>query len=523
MAELFGFEIRRKPQEEAQIQEREKSFVPKQDEYDDGAVIVAAGGVYGTYVDLEGSARSEAELVTRYREMAQHPEVDSAVDDIVNEAIVQEPEEPIVQINVDDLKTGANVKKLIKEEFDNVLELLNFRNQSYELFRRWYIDGRMYYHVVIDEKDPRAGIKELRYVDPRRIRKIREVKKKKDPRTQVTLPSTEREYYIYNDKSNWGAGNPNFATGGTTGLRIAKDSILHCTSGLMDKNNSVVLSYLHKAIKPLNQLRTLEDATIIYRVSRAPERRIFYIDVGNLPKMKAEQYLRDMMIRHKNKVVYDQATGEIRDDRKFMTMLEDYWLPRREGNRGTEITTLPAGQNLGEMTDVEYFKKVLLASLNVPASRLNTETAFNVGRSTEITRDEVKFAKFVNRLRARFSHLFLKALEKQLVLKGVITQDDWKEFHQLIRFDYAKDNFFAELKEIDVMKERLSVLQDVSSYAGKYYSHTWIRKNILRQTEEDIEEMDEEIAEEMELVQYQSPEQLGQPGQGPELPPQEQQ
>jgi len=518
--DMFGFEIRRKPAEEQQQIKNEKSFAPEQ--YDDGAVVVAAGGMYGTYVDLEGSAKSEAELVNKYRSMAQHPEVDKAIDDICNEAIITDPKQKTVDINLDDLQQPDRIKKLIKDEFEAILKLYNFKNQAYDIFRRWYVDGRLYYHIIIDETDLRAGIKEIRYVDPRKIRKIREVKKRKDQQTQATLVNTRREYYVYNEKG-FGQGVPNAINSsfsyGATGLKIAKDSIIHATSGLMDVNNTLVLSYLHKAIKPLNQLRTLEDATVIYKVSRAPERRIFYIDVGNLPKMKAEQYLKDMMTRHKNRVVYDASTGEIRDDRKFMTMLEDYWLPRREGNRGTEISTLPPGQLSGEMNEVEYFKQCLYDSLSIPFSRTNPDNGFNMGRSTEITRDEVKFAKFISRLRNKFSQLFLKTLEKQLVLKGIITVDDWKEFNQYIRFDFTEDNFFAELKEIDIMKERIAILKDVDFFAGKYYSHEWIRKNILRQTDDDMEELDAQMEAEADMPQYQQPVDPNAPQ--PELPPQE--
>ena len=519
MAELFGFEIRRKPAEEQQQEQRQRSFAPESN--DDGAVVVAAGGAYGTYVDMEGSAKNEAELVNKYRSMAQQPEVDKAIDDIVNEAIVIEPNNDIVKINLDRLQQPDRIKKLITQEFDGVLKLLNFNNQAYDLFRRWYVDGRMYYHIIIDEKDVRAGIKELRYIDPRKIRKVRELRRKKDQPTQATLVSTSREYYIYNDKG-LNTQIPNAIntqyTYGTSGLKIAKDSILHVTSGIMDVNNTLVLSYLHKAIKPLNQLRTLEDATIIYKVSRAPERRIFYIDVGNLPKMKAEQYLKDMMTRHKNRVVYDSSTGEIRDDRKFMTMLEDYWLPRREGNRGTEIATLPPGQLSGEMNEVEYFKKSLYEALGVPPSRMSAETAFNMGRSTEISRDEVKFAKLITRLRTKFSSIFLKTLEKQLILKGIITKEDWVDFNQDINFDYTLDNFFSELKEVEIIRERMSVLKDVDMFAGRYYSHEWIRKNILRQSDEEMEELDQQIESEGEIEQYQRPEE-GEAQQ--ELPPEE--
>jgi hypothetical protein len=494
---LFGFEIRKQNPEPEPT-----SFAPPTE--DDGAVIVAAGGVYGTYVDLEGSAKTEAELVTKYRDMLTQPEVDQAVDDIVNEAITTDTTEKIVSINLDEVNINLSSKKIITEEFNAILKLLNFRNQSYDIFRRFYVDGRLYFHAIIDDKTPTDGIKELRYVDPRKIRKVKEVKKKKDAATGVTVQEKASEYFLYSEKGYWNAGNGNIGTNnsGTGGIRIAKDSIVHVTSGLMDTNNTVVLSHLHKAIKALNQLRTLEDATVIYRISRAPERRIFYIDVGNLPKMKAEQYLRDMMIRHKNRVVYDASTGEIRDDRKFMTMLEDYWLPRREGNKGTEITTLPGGQNLGEMTDVAYFQKKLYRALNVPSSRLEAEQTFNVGRSTEITRDEVKFAKFVDRLRNKFSTLFTKSLEKQLVLKGLMSLEEWQQIANDIKYDYARDNYFAELKDIELFNDRSKMLTELDPFAGKYFSHKWIRKNILRQTDDEFEQMDKEMEQELDDPRY---------------------
>lgn len=498
--ELFGFEIRKKGQTVRQEEQNLQTFAPKIE--DDGALVVASGGAYGTYVDLEGSARTEAELVTKYRDMLQHHEVESAVDDVVNESVVVERGVKTVEINLDEAPASANIKKLISKEFETILDLLKFNTQQYDVFKTWYVDGRMYYHVIIDESDPRAGIKELRYIDPRKMRKVREVKKKKDTGTGAPVTKVQNEYFIYNEKGFVSLNNSLSQTVGASGVKIAKDSIIHCTSGLMDKDSTLVLSYLHKAIKPLNQLRALEDATVIYRISRAPERRIFYIDVGNLPKMKAEQYLRDMMVRHKNKLVYDSSTGEIRDDRKFMTMLEDYWLPRREGNRGTEITTLPAGQNLGEMADVEYFQKKLYRSLTVPESRLSDEAQFNIGRSSEVTRDEIKFAKFVDRLRTRFCQLFLKSLEKQLILKGILTSEDWDLIGNKITFDFARDNVFSELKNIEVLNERSNVMRNMADSIGKYYSHTWVRKNILMQTDEEIEQMDREIAEEQTLPQF---------------------
>jgi len=492
MAELFGFEFKRKDQKAI---DEIQSFAPK--ETDDGAVVVAAGGAFGTYVDLDGTVRTEAELVTKYREMSLHPECDSAVDEIINESISID-EEVIVQINLENVKTmSPQIKKVVTDEFQNCLALLQFNTHAYDIYRRWYVDGRLYYHVLVDDKNPKEGIKELRYVDPRKIRKVREVSKKKVPNGNsgdAVISRVANEYFIFNDKGfNYG----NRTSGPTTsGLKIAKDSVVHVVSGLTDNQGTMVLSYLHKAIKALNQLRTLEDALVIYRLARAPERRIWYIDVGNLPKMKAEQYVRDIMVKHKNRLIYDAATGEIRDDRKFMTMLEDYWLPRREGGRGTEVTTLPGGQTLGQMDDVLYFQKKFLQCLNVPVSRLNSDALFSIGRATEITRDELKFARFIIRLRSRFSQLFIKMLEKQLVLKGIMTPDDWNVFVSDIKFDYAKDNYFTELKDAEIAQGRIQLAGAFQDFAGKYYSHDWIRRNVLQQTDVDIEEQEAQIAAE---------------------------
>jgi len=509
MAELFGFEIiRKKPQEEL------PSFAPKLEE--DGALVVSEGGAYGQYVDLEGAVRNEAELVSKYREISMHPDVEMAVDDIVNEAIVMDPKKEIVTLNLDDLEQPENIKKMILEEFDNVIELLEFNQHAYEIFRKWYVDGRLYYHLIIDEKAPREGIKELRYVDPRKIRKIKTQKRvKANKNTNVIINKTAEEFYIYNDK-----GFAKAPTQGSTyndpasqGIRIAVDSVVNVSSGLVNVPGDMVIGYLQKAIKPLNQLKSMEDSLVIYRISRAPERRIFYIDVGNLPKMKAEQYLRDIMTRFKNRVVYDAQTGEIRDDRKHMTMLEDFWLPRREGGKGTEITTLPGGQNLGQMDDVIYFQRKLYKSLNVPITRLDPEAQYNFGRATEISRDEVKFAKFVTRLRGKFSELFNKILEKQLILKGVITSEDWQEFRTNFKYEYSEDNHFAELRNTEILRDRISMLRDIDDYAGKYYSHEWIRRNVLYQTEEDIKEIDEQIVEEQDNPQYNPPVEMGPDGQ----------
>ena len=485
MAELFGFTIARKKQEDQQ--ENLPSIVSPTQE--DGAIEIAPGGAYGTYVDLEGKAKNEGELVTKYRQMALQPECDSAVQDVVNEAIVVTEDSGPVEIVLDKLDYPENIKKKIHEEFEAIMKLLDFNNNAYDLFRKWYVDGRLYHHIVIDEKNPRQGIKDLRYIDPRKIRKIKEALKEKDARTGATVFKGMNEYYLYN------AGGVN-SSNQAQGVKIAKDSISYCHSGLLDERNSMIYSYLHKAIKPLNQLRMLEDAVVIYRLARAPERRVFYIDVGNLPKMKAEQYMRDMMVKHKNKLIYDASTGEVRDDRKFMTMLEDFWLPRREGGRGTEITTLPGGQSLGEMDDVDYFRRKLYKSLNVPITRMDAENQFNLGRASEITRDELKFNKFVMRLRNRFSILFSDLLEIQLALKGVITRGEWKEMKQDIYYDFQEDNHFTELKETEIMQGRLQILGDVDNFVGKYFSEDWIRKNVLRMTEEEIKDEQKQIDKE---------------------------
>ena len=474
--ELFGFRIGRKEEEQKLKDENLKSFVPPS--LDDGAVEIAAGGAYGTYVDLEGSAKSEAELVTRYREMSLQPECDSAIDDVVNEAIVYNEKEPAISIVLDDLKgVGTGIKKKIHEEFDNILRMLNFTTNSYDTFRKWYIDGRLYYHLVIDESNPRAGIQELRYIDPRKIRKVKQPIKKKDEKTNTILTKGYLEYYIF---------HPRGINRSNQGLKISKDSICYCHSGLLDQRMLLVLGHLHKAIKPLNQLRMLEDASVIYRLARAPERRIFYIDVGNLPKIKAEQYLRDMMVKHKNKLVYDASTGEVRDDRKFMTMLEDFWLPRREGGKGTEITSLPGGQNLGEMEDIEYFKRKLYKALNVPVSRMEAENNFNLGRASEITRDELKFTKFIARLRNKFTTLFDQLLETQLILTGVTTRAEFREMREHIHYDFLEDNHFSELKNAEIMGDRLRLLGEVDSFVGRYFSQEYVKKYILHMNEDDI-------------------------------------
>ena len=491
MATLFGFEIRRKADDQATA-----SFAPLA--LDDGAHQVSTGGMYGTYVDLEGATRTEAEMITRYRRMSMQPECDMAIDDIIHEFIVYDEHNRLVEINLDKVKGLSNsTKKVIQEEFEYVLDLLEFNEKGYEVARHWYIDGRMFYHIIIDPDNVEDGIQELRYIDPRKIKKVRENKKERIPGTQVTVERTISEFFLFNNKGFVGypGGTPTSA-GQDQGVKIAKDAILHCTSGVMSEDNRMVLSHLHKAIKPLNQLRILEDATVIYRIARAPERRIFYIDVGNLPKMKAEQYLRDMMVKHKNRLIYDAETGQIRDDRKFMTMLEDYWLPRREGGRGTELSTLPGGQNLGEMDDVLYFQKKMYKSLNVPVSRLEPETGMTLGRATEINRDEVKFQKFIQRLRMRFSMLFDAALEKQLVLKGHMTPEEYADIRRNIKYDFKQDNYFTELKENEVITERINTVNAVDPFVGKYFSQDWVRRNILRMSDDEIMMLDQQIKDE---------------------------
>ena len=487
---LFGFTIARNKEE--QSQEVQQSFTPPANE--DGALTITSAAYYGTYVDLDGTAKNDVELISRYREMSMQPEIESALDDIVGEAICQDDDGQIIKLVLDDLKQPEKIKSAIKAEFETIMRLLNYKNMAQDIFRRYYVDGRLFYHLIVDKAKPMEGIKELRYIDPRKLKKIREMRKEKDPRTGVEVMKVINEYYIFNDKVTTGASS-NF---GPVGVRITTDSIVSVVSGLMDSRRAVVLSYLHKAIKPLNQLRMIEDATVIYRISRAPERRIFYIDVGNLPKLKAEQYLRDIMVKYKNKLVYDANTGEIRDDRKFLSMMEDFWLPRREGGKGTEITTLPGGQNLGELEDVKYFEKKLYKALNVPISRLEPNQGFSLGRVAEVTRDELKFSKFVDRLRNKFSDLFDQAMRVQCVLKGICTSEEWDSFKENIHYDFIKDNNFTELKDAELMKERLSLLGSVDPYTGRYFSQSWIQRNVLRLTDDEIKEMQVEMDEEKE-------------------------
>ena len=487
--QLFGFSLER-----AKKVPKGPSFVQKDSM--DGSQPIVGGGYYGYSVDFDGTVRNEYELITRYREMVLQPECDSAVDDIVNETICGNFDDVPVEVELSNLKQSDKIKKLIREEFQTILRLLDFDNRSYEIFRRWYVDGRLFYHKVIDPDNPRNGLTELRYIDPRKIRKVTEYDQKRpnelrglDLNAQLTQKSAD--YYLYNPK---GLKN----SGSQQGIKIAADSITYCHSGIQDLNKNMTLSHLHKAIKAVNQLRMIEDSLVIYRLSRAPERRIFYIDVGNLPKNKAEQYLREVMGRYRNKLVYDANTGEIKDDKKFMSMLEDFWLPRREGGRGTEISTLPGGQNLGELEDVKYFQKKLYKALNVPSSRLETETTFNIGRAAEITRDEVKFQKFIARLRKRFSELFHDLLKTQLILKGIISIEEWEDMKEHIQYDYIADNYFTELKEIEIRNERMNQVNVMDPYVGKYFSVEYMRRQVLKQTEQEIKEIDKQIESEME-------------------------
>ncbi len=491
---LFGFEIKRTDDD---VEKQLPSFADPIN--DDGALNLgtAIGGSYGMLWDIEGTAKTEAELVTRYRQMTLNPEIQQAVDEIVNEAIVVDSHEKVVEIVLDDTKLPDKVKEKISEEFENVLQLLDFSNQAYDIFAKFYVDGRLNYHAIIDEKDLKRGIVELRYLDPRKIRLIREMDNKPLPNQGVgtTLKRVRKEYYMYSETGFGSSAMTNFTTT-LSGLRIAKDSIVRVTSGILNESNSVVLSHMHRAIKALNQLRMLEDATVIYTITRAPDRRIFYVDVGNLPKAKAEQYLHDMMARHKNRVTYDPATGEVRDDRKMMTMTEDYWFPRREGNRSTEVETLAGGTGLGEDKNLPYFQNKLYKALNVPVARLQPETMYSFGRTSEITREELKFSKFIQRLRTRFSILFDKCLEKQLILKGVMSPEDWKDIKNKVRYDFMKDNLFEELKESEILREKIATLRDVEEHVGKYFSREWVIKNVLFMSDDDYKEMQKQMDKE---------------------------
>ena len=483
MAELFGFRITR-----ADKGSGDGFTAPPSD---DGTLdVISGGGHYASILDLDGRDRNELDLIRRYRDIAQQPECDSAIEDIANEAIVSDERDKAVSLSLDRLQLSNNIKQKIRQEFDEVLRLMDFNAKGHDIFRRWYVDGRIYYHKVIDTKAPRKGIKELRYIDPRKIKKVREQRKEKDPKTGLDLVKDIDDYYLYNEKGVDQNAGP------TSGIKITADSVSYCPSGVVDMHKGTVISYLNKAIKPVNQLRMIEDALVIYRISRAPERRIFYIDVGNLPKVKAEAYLKDVMNRYRNKLVYDAKTGEIRDDRNHMSMLEDFWLPRREGGRGTEITTLPGGSNLGEIDDIKYFQQKLYRSLNVPISRLEAENSFSIGRSDNITRDELKFTKFVQKLRKKFCVLFMDILKTQLVLKGVIAIEEWDKMKEHIQFDFMQDGHFTELKNAEILQNRLDMLGQIESYVGTYFSKEYVKKNVLRMNDEEIEEIEQQIKDE---------------------------
>ncbi len=481
MAEFFGFEIKRKQDEPLR-----PSFVPK--DSDDGAGVIQSGGHFGAYIDIDGDrAKNDVDLILKYRDISSQPECDAAIEDIINEAIVGDHDDAPINIILDELEVSDKIKEMVREEFDGLLTLLNFNQYAHDIFRKWYVDGRLPYHIIIDPESPKAGIKELRYIDPIKLRKVKEVEEEQDPKTGAKLIKKVDEYFMYQDEAMAGAAQ---------GLKIYPDAIAYCTSGIMDPGRKRILSYLQKALKPVNQLRMMEDSLVIYRISRAPERRIFYIDVGNLPKGKAEEYLRGIMNQYRNKLVYDAKTGDVKDDKKHMSMLEDFFLPRREGGRGTEITTLPGGENLGQIDDIIYFQKKLYRSLNVPINRLEQEAQFSLGRTTEISRDEVKFKKFVDRLRKRFSDLFMQLLKTQLLLKGIITKEDWKGWKESISFDFIEDNYFSELKQSEMIRERFGMLSDIEESIGKYVSHAWVIKNVLRFSDEEMEELEKQIEDE---------------------------
>ena len=482
---LFGFEIKKAESEDPK---KKPSIVPARD--DDGAGYVTAAGMhYGQYLNIDGDdSKDNYQLIMQYRGVAMHPEVDQAVEEIVNEAVTLSDEEMIVDVNLDNVEISDSIKKQVKEEFDNIYGMLDFSDYGHDIFRRWYVDGRIYHHLVVDEGNIKQGIKEIRPIDASKIRKVKQVKTKTDPTTGAKLIEKVDEYFIYQEKP--GAQQ-------TGGVKLTEDAVSYVTSGLLNEDRKKIVSYLHKALKPINQLRMMEDSLVIYRLARAPERRIFYIDVGNLPKGKSEQYMKDIMARYRNKLVYDAKTGEIRDDRKHMSLLEDFWLPRREGGRGTEISTLPGGENLGQIDDIVYFQKKMYRALNVPINRLEQEAQFSLGRSSEITRDELKFQKFIDRLRRRFSQLFINILKKQLLLKGIITEEDWDNWKSDIIIEYAKDNHFTELKDAEILREKLQSLDQVTNYVGEYFSKEWVMKNILHFSDEDIEKMKEEMIGEM--------------------------
>jgi len=503
---LFGFEIKKAETEDPN---KKPSIVPARD--DDGAgYVTAAGTHYGQYINIDGDdSKDNYHLIMKYRGVAMHPEVDMAIEDITNESIAGGELEQSIDVNMDNLEQSDKIKKIIKEEFDNIYSMLNFNELGHDIFRRWYVDGRIFHHLVVNESNLKAGIQEIRPIDSAKMRKVKQVKKKKDPQTGVNLIEKVDEYYIYQEKP----GQAN------SGVKLTLDSVSYCTSGLLDEGRKKVISYLHKALKPINQLRMMEDSLVIYRLARAPERRIFYIDVGNLPRGKAEQYMKDIMTRYRNKLVYDASSGEIKDDRKHMSMLEDFWLPRREGGRGTEISTLPGGENLGQIDDIVYFQKRLYRSLNVPISRLESENQFSLGRSTEVSRDELKFQKFIDRLRTRFAHLFYDILKKQLILKGVIAEEDWNGIKNDIVLDFVRDNHFTELKNAELLREKLQTLDQISNYVGEYFSKEWVQKNILQFSDEDIEKINKEMSGEQEEQPDEEEQQQAEPSQKFELKP----
>lgn len=474
--QLFGFEIKRKDSE------KESGSVVSPSSDDGSTVVNSAASYYGMVMDVEGVVKNENDLIRRYREVAQYADTDSAIEDIVNEAIVSDDDS--IKLNLDDYKVSDNIKKKIQDEYANVLRLFKFNDRGHDIFKTWYIDGRLYYHILLDPNNVKQGILELRYVDPRKIRRIKNVQKKKD-KNGVEVSKVVEEYYLYNDKG--------ISEQTTNGVKLTLDSIIYAPSGMVDPSTGMMMSHLHKAIKPVNQLKMIEDAVVIYRISRAPERRVFYVDVGNLPKLKAEQYVNDIMNKFRNKVVYDATTGEVRDDRRHLSMMEDFWMPRREGGKGTEITTLPGGQNLGDIQDIQYFQQKLYQALNVPLSRLQQQQGFSLGRTTEITRDEIKFSKFIARLRKRFNSLFYEALRIQLIAKGIIRADEWSDLKQSMHFVYDQDNHFTELKNNEILQQRIQMLQLMDPYVGKYYSSNWIRKNILQLSDQEVKEMESEI------------------------------
>lgn len=499
--ELFGWQLKKSKQEESQ--KKADSFVLPENQ--DGAVNVeGVAGAYGAYIDFDATVKNEFELVTRYRELSLLPDVDFAIDDIVNEMIVMDGQSDAIKINLEKVKLTKSVKARIEEEFKNVLTLLDWNNQAYEIVRKWYIDGRLYYHIILDDSGKQKGILELRYVDPRQIRKVREIDREIDEASGIELVKVRDEYFTYNARGiQFNAPNSYSSVATMGGIKITTDCVCYTHSGIVDKYSASILSHLHKAIKPINQLKMMEDALVIYRIARAPERRIFYVDVGNLPKTKADDYLRSVMNRYRNKLQYNIETGEMKDERRFMSMLEDYWLPRREGSQGTSIETLPGGENLGEMQDVEYFQKKVYRALNVPLSRLDSNSGFQLGRAAEISRDEVKFSKFIHRIRLRFSQLFDELLKKQLILKKVINSDEWQSIKENIKYDFNTDNHFAELKQAEIFKNRLDILSQIDSFAGKYYSIEWIRQNVLKQGDDDRKTIDAQIEQEKQAREVQ--------------------